>query len=166
MKIFHQYHDIMMFWTTPSGEKLMEYCFVNITPTYVGFELSNKNLLNRIRVNKLKKKCEQLIHKIENSLIINPQIELDELRVEIKIKNDDFWDALLNLCTISCIIEAKKNHRFDISKCINSSIGLFTRTILEYSKDDEEIVGLKYEKFKLQLEMEMLFVPVLYKKAT
>jgi len=146
------------FQLKPSGIFLMDFFYVNLSIYDKQVELiSDKNILDRIKLYLIRKKFISLIDKVWKLIYNENCLEFNLLFNGLKRKNDNNWDYLLYTIIIKEMSSlAANNFEISIEFKLNLIMTSYLHEVLNNMKLNAEIFGLKIEKIKIYAEMELL----------
>ncbi|WP_243470944.1 hypothetical protein [Winogradskyella sp. MH6] len=157
---------INMIWNNISGEKLMEFCYRNISSYQNNYSLLNNNFINRIKIKNIRKKSDLITTSIINYFSLNTEIELENLYLTLKENKADFWDKLFFHCVVLATTEVLlEPSEFNTNKSTTRAISIFTKELKDFGKyNDAELVTLKFDLIKEKIKMNLISIPNLFEQ--
>lgn len=142
----------------PSGEFLMNFCYINLW----SFEneislLSKRNLADRIQYYFVKRRIKRTLQLVSKSIYKNNNFEFDSILMSINDPRSDIYDNLLSHIVIKQVVTwASRDNYLNSDERLNTVLSIFLQWINEFHGQNEEILMMKIEMIKVQTQMDLL----------
>lgn len=157
-----------IFQLNPSGEFLMDFCFVCLW-LYDGEVklITSRSLKERLQFILVKRKTIKIIKKVSKIVYFDSCLEFDLIFRPLLNQNDNEWDWLLYCIVIKCVAKwAPLDSSLTLEAKMNKVLAIYLDEIKENQGVPNEILNLKIERIKIQSQMDLLQATVASKNRT
>jgi hypothetical protein len=142
----------------PSGEFLMDFCYVNLWSYENTVSLmAGGNMTEKLQYYFVKKRIKKILQRVSKTIYQQNNLEFDDILTSIQQRRHDIWEKLLSHIIIKQIaIWAPLDSSQTWDEKLNTVLSIFLEMIKENQDTNEEILNLKIEKIKLQAQMDLL----------
>lgn len=157
-----------VFQLNPSGEFLMDFCFVCLWFYDEEVKLiTSRSLKERLQFIFVKKKTIRIIKKVSKIIYYDNCLEFDLIFRPLVSRNDNEWDRLLYCIVIKCVAKwAPLDSSLTLEARMNKVLAVYLDEIKENQGVPKEILNLKIERIKIQSQMDLLQATVASKNRT
>jgi hypothetical protein len=156
-----------IFNLNPSGQVLMDFCFVSLWCFEGQVSLLSGTIKEQIRFYLVKRKVKQLIQKVSSLVYYDNSFDFDLVLNAIAYENADQWERLLHYIIIKAVANwALLSSSLDEDVKLHNVLSLYLEEVNENHSVSGELLELKIERIKMHAQMDLLQASVSSKNKT
>ena len=146
-----------VFQINPSGEFLMDFCYVNLWTYENQVNLLSGNLIEKMQFYLIKRKISKKINILFHAIFVDYCLDFNLLETTIEENKNGIWDNSLDYIIIrNSAIWSRLDFSLPIEEKVNHVLFSYLAFIKENNSASFEIIKNKIEIIKIQAEMDLL----------